>query len=297
MTAHGQPLHRRTAFIATLALLAASALGLTLGISKYKVMLRKFPIRPGNGRLLLALPSETESFIRVGPDRRENAEVEKTLGTTNYISRRYEEKTPRDPAKPVRLELHCAYYTGMIDTVPHVPERCFVGGGMQIGNMLGEIPLPLDASRWSIDTALDSLKFGDIYTVRLGNKSEKAGTYVRLPRNPKDIRMNVTTFLVGEGDLVQHAGYFFIANGGWVAKANDVRLLAFDLKTKYAYYCKVQCTGLNFASAEEFTAASARLLDELLGEIMLCLPDWPAVVLAQEAGNPVPGADAQEQAP
>lgn len=297
MNAQSRSLHRRPAFILAVALLAASALGLTLGISRYKVMLRKLPIRPGNGRLLIALPSETESFIRVGPDRRENPEVEKTLGTTNYISRRYEEKNPRDPAKPLRLELHCAYYTGMIDTVPHVPERCFVGGGMQIGNMLGEVPLPLDASRWSVDTTLDPAKFGEVFSVRLGNRSDKAGSYVRLPRNPKDIRMNVTTFLVGNNEAVQHAGYFFIANGGWVAKANDVRLLAFDLKTKYAYYCKVQCTGFNYSTAEEFAAASARLLDEMLGEIMLCLPDWPAVVLAQEAGRPVPGADAQEQGP
>lgn len=74
-----------------------------------------------------------------------------------------------------------------------------------------------------------------------------------------------------------YAGYFFIANGGTVCKAEEVRLLAFDLNSTYAYYAKVQVTSASVKSGEEMVRASGSLLDELMGDVMLCLPDWVEV--------------------
>jgi hypothetical protein len=70
------------------------------------------------------------------------------------------------------------------------------------------------------------------------------------------------------------AGYFFIANGSAVAGADGVRLLAFDLKNDYAYYMKVQFTSMQAESPEELAEVASSLLDDLLGEMMLCVPDW-----------------------
>jgi hypothetical protein len=86
-------------------------------------------------------------------------------------------------------------------------------------------------------------------------------------------------FIANGKDL--YAGYFFVANGGCVARAEDVRLLAFDLRSTYAYYVKVQVTSQDVSSQEELAQAAASLLDELFGDLMLCTPDWVEV----EAGR------------
>ena len=67
------------------------------------------------------------------------------------------------------------------------------------------------------------------------------------------------------------------SNGGWVASAEGVRLLAFDLKVDYAFYLKVQIDSADVQSPDELAALAGSLLDDLLGEIMTCAPDWTKV--------------------
>ena len=55
-----------------------------------------------------------------------DAAMVESLGTDKYLTRSY--ALDGDPAKGTML-LHLAYYTGMIDTVPHIPERCWGAGG------------------------------------------------------------------------------------------------------------------------------------------------------------------------
>ena len=106
--------------------------------------------------------------------------------------------------------------------------------------------------------------------------SDTPGTRVRLPRDitpEHPVPIRVSGF--GESGKEQlFAGYFFIANGGVVANANDVRTLAFDLTSDYAYYLKVQVTSSSPSSGEELVERAASLLDGLMGEIMRCSPDW-----------------------
>ena len=278
-------LSRHAGFVVVMALLVGAALAIASAIAAFKFTLRKLPIYPESGLLLSSLPTETESWVRVGPDRKESPEVEAVLGTTNYVSRLYKEKNPKDKAHPVLLDLHVAYYTGMIDTVPHVPDRCFVGGGMQIGDVLGDLPLPLDQTRWREDTTVPADMKGHIFVTRSTN-----GLYPRLPRDPQNIRMRTMRFVqTGGPDLF--AGYFFIANGGTVAKAEGVRLLAFDLNSTYAYYAKVQVTTASVKTGDEMARVSAGLLDELMGDIMVCVPDWVAV----QQGEYPPRSDDQSK--
>jgi hypothetical protein len=170
------------------------------------------------------------------------------------------------------VELHCAYYTGTIETVPHVPENCFVGGGMMQTSNAQILRLPLDMTRYAVDREADPVKHaGPIYATY-----DARGALRHMPRGLDNIKMTVTRF--AEGDRAIYAGYFFIANGGTAPGANDVRLLAFDLTDDYAYYAKVQVTSATASSHEELATLAADLLDGMFPEIMRRVPDWVDVV-------------------
>ncbi len=284
---------RQPAFVVTMLVLVVGAVGMGSAIRVAKVYLDKLPIYPRpidgkphqypeGGPTLLALPSETRNWKQFGSDDIMSEEVEEVLGTTNYLSRMFVEKNPQ-PGKPPRLvDFHAAYYTDQIDTVPHVPDRCFVGGGMQIGSAPKFLPLTLDRSSWRPDFDVpESEKVrGTIFTARMSSDyGNGLGRRVRLPRKPLNagddwITMKAMEFLRPGSDRKVYAGYFFIANGGTVAGANDVRQLAFDLSNDYAYYLKVQFTSDRVGSAEELRDMASSLMDDLLPEIMLCVPDW-----------------------
>lgn len=275
--------------IVATAVMLLAGLGFSAAAARYKLYLTKDAVYPADGRLLMALPRETTNWVAVGPDRRENADTEKTLGTTNYVSRLYK-RVNSSNSSPVILDFHAAYYTGMIDTVPHVPDRCFVGGGMQIGNIVGDLPLPLDQGAWIPVKGFTGDLAGGVFEIRTPNYSDRPGRYVTLPKRPQDIRLRTMQFL-DKGGTPFYSGYFFIANGGVVSRSEGVRLLAFDLKTKYAYYCKLQVTSRTVTDGEDLARQAASLLDELLPDIMLCLPDWrelerePAHTAAKDSTN------------
>lgn len=271
---------RSAAVWVSLLVLAGAAIALPATISAMRLRIDKKPIYPQSGLTLEAIPAETESFIRIGTDVREEAEVETVLGTKNYVTRAYAEKNPPPGKAPRILQFHAAYYTGAIDTVPHVPDRCFVGGGMQIGEILGNLPLPLDTSRWRVATGVPEHWAGRIYSVRLSNQFSNApGTFVHLPLDADQTKLRTMKF-IAEGQTL-FAGYFFIANGGLAARSEDVRLLAFNLEDHYAYYVKVQFTSSSVETGEELAELAARFLNEQYGEIMRCVPDWVEV----EAGT------------
>lgn len=264
---------RTPAFLAAVGVLSTAALGFGVGMRMANIYLQKLPIVGPDDRAVAAIPPELPSWTREGVDRRERVEVEKELGTTNYVTRSYRERNPKDPKNPRRLELHLAYYTGMIDTVPHVPDRCFVGGGMSTINAGEIVHLPLDASRWQLDDDVPAHLKGRIWRAPVYNQYGAVVRRVRLPRDPDKTSMKVTSFKAPGGSEVT-AGYFFIANGGTVPTAEQVRLLAFNLNDDYAFYLKVQFTAYGGRPSADFAADAADLLNELLPEIMRCVPDW-----------------------
>lgn len=284
-TRSSNPLKNPALWVAV-GVLAGAAATFNVALSAFKISLRKLPITADHGIVTSDIPPQTASWERARdsrgleiPDRRENSEIETTLGTTNYVTRSYVERRPKDPSRPLRMELHLAYYTGQIDTVPHVPDRCFVGGGMQVGNIIGDVPLNLDRSSWRLD---ESVPEGSkpLYEVFVPGEPPFGGAYVRLCRDADHIRLRTMKFLAGEGvDL--YAGYFFIANGGHTPAPDGVRGLAYELTSTYAYYMKVQVTSYTCKSPEEFTAAASSLIGELIGPIMRVTPDWVKVLNGQ----------------
>jgi len=269
------------AFGIAFSILSVSALGMGWAIAKWEVYLVKLPIYAPEGRTLRSITTETERWIRQGQDYIEPAENLETLGTENYLTRTYRRKdASEDDELPSRVRLHAAYYTGMIDTVPHVPERCLAGAGWVLRETWGEVEIPLESDSWVREKNLPEEIDGPVYTTLLSNRfsSREGGGRVRLPIGvtPEGgLRMRVSEFV--SGGETWFAGYFFIANGGAVASSERVRLLAFDLTDDYAYYLKVQFNSNEVSSPEELAELAGALLDDLLGEIMLCVPDWVEV--------------------
>ena len=264
---------RQPALLACLAVLAVSAAGMSAAITQGKIFLSKKAIYPPNNRQLHDIKARSLSWERAGTDHTASKEEEEALGTQNYVTRKY---ARRASDKPVVLDFHAAYYTKQVDTVPHVPERCFVAGGLQMVKEWGDVPVPLDRSRWrEAKDVPDELK-GHIVEAPVINEVGAVSTYVRLPRDPETLKLHVTEF-AGRGQRVM-SGYFFIANGGVVARANDVRLLAFNLTDSYSYYVKVQVSSATATTGEELAAEAGALLNDLLPEIMLSVPDWVEVV-------------------
>jgi hypothetical protein len=247
------------------------AVGLQVSIARMQVVLRKLPIHAKDDLPLRTIASSVPGWERIGQDNILSKEVIEELGTENYLSRTYRGQLN---GKPVAVELHLAYYTGMIDTVPHVPERCFVGGGMVQDGNTKFVPITLDFDRLSIDPYVDQAEYGPIYSA-VGDSFQS----VRMPFEIESrLKLRVTPFLDVRSDRRVFAGYFFLANGGIATSANDVRGLAFDPQTTYAYYTKVQFTSWEVDSSEELGMVAGSLLDELLPQIMRRVPDWIEVM-------------------
>ncbi len=281
--AAARPARLGLAFGIALAILGGSAAGIQGAINAFRLHLQKMPIYAPEGRVVRALPAETEQWVRVGADSSLDAETELVLGTENHVTRTYVEKRPVNPEQPRAIQVHAAYYTGMIDTVPHVPERCFTGAGLLLVDGPWIVDVPLDMSDWTLHP--DAEPGEEVLSTRLSNEfsSGGKGMRVRLPRGltpDRPLQLRVSKY-VGPDGTAMFAGYFFLANGGWVSSAEDVRLLAFNLTNDYAYYMKVQVNSAQAASKEELAAAAGSLLSDLLGELMRCVPDWVEV----EAGR------------
>ncbi|MEM6458024.1 MAG: exosortase/archaeosortase family protein [Planctomycetota bacterium] len=222
---------------------------------------------------LTRLPAEIGPYVL----EREDVlppEIVDELGTENYLSRWYRDtRVPEgEPGHLVRL--HAAYYTGLSDTVPHVPDRCFVAGGVQHKGLASHV-VRLDPSRFTEDP--DGPGFVGTATLPPPGEPKWAdGTVIRLPS--RDIDATRFTYgSPGRGDADQHVTYFFVANGKFLDSPNRVRLQGFDIRDRYSYYCKVEVQILGVADRAEFDRRVADLLDAVMPDIMACLPDWADV--------------------
>jgi len=274
------------AFIVCALSLLLGTVGLNAAVKAFKLYLRKLPIEASLP--VRVVPAETESWKRVGNDAELSADVVKTLGTENYLTRVYAEKNPAEGERPRLLELHLAYYTGMVDTVPHIPERCMVGGGFQINTGSAVLPLRLDTSSWRRASGVpaDFPQRETVTAARLRGRFASAnGKEVILPLDltladgpgagvNDQVHIRITEFSDPKSGAVVYAGYFFIANGRMTSSAEGVRLLAFNLSDDYAYYLKVQFSSWQVRSAQELADQAGSLLSELLPEIMRTVPDW-----------------------
>lgn len=157
------------------------------------------------------------------------------------------------------MALNVTYYTGMVDTVAHIPDRCMVADGYE----------PRNAK--TIDLSPGTLPDG----------------------TPRQLKAQFATFedQTGHGRVSRNIAYFFHCNGGYEPSPVGVRGKLQNLFERHAYYAKVELmtddparpgaappTDAQKAEAEKKSVAAMNdLLSVALPEVERCLPDWNAL--------------------
>ena len=175
------------------------------------------------------------------------------------VLRRIQTSTPE-----AVMALNVTFYTGMVDTVAHVPERCMVADGYE----------PKSPRFVPID----------------------AGTYP--DGTPRKFEMSFATFedQTGHGRVGRNVAYFFHCNGGYEPSSVGVRGKLQNLFEKHAYYAKVEMMtdepvrqnargDSTETDAGKSIAAMADLMTVALPEVERCLPDWKAFKAGAGGGN------------
>jgi hypothetical protein len=259
----------KLAFIIACGTLALCGIGFRSAVGYLNVYLEKEPVELR--RHLATIPRTLGRWQAVGEVQPLTEAVIETLGTRQYLDRFY--VLEGDP-NLAQLSVHIAYYTGMIDAVPHVPDRCFVAGaGLRPQMLPADYPLALEQSDWQEDPAglpYPLLKYADLISGGL--------VTVRMPAG--EFKLRTSEFQREDRPEARiYGGYLFIANGRTTATPERIRLLAFKKSEKHAYYCKVQfiAVGGRELEVQPFLDQVSDLLSELLPELMRCLPDWAEV--------------------
>lgn len=168
------------AFLAAAMTLAGLRVGFRFAVESANAFLEKRPV-PLRAQL-------TTIPLRLGNWRAERegapltAEIVEELGTDLYIDRWYTQGEAR-PDAPV-MSLHITYYTGLIDAVPHVPDRCLVAGGLIAKSRPKNLPLKIDDTQWVLSS--EHLNKGRPYPVLTH--------YDRVTGKPVRVRMPIGEF-------------------------------------------------------------------------------------------------------
>jgi hypothetical protein len=274
---------RQPAFLAAAVLLGVAAVGLNAATEAMRLHFRKLPV-PLSARLddaRLGIPARVGHWVQVSKDEPLDPAVQEALGTRDFVfrdyvdtrlvpaadvawfadrptaerNRRVAEIQSRTPEAVVRFAL--TYYTGLVDTVPHVPERCYVADGFE--------PATEPETR----------------AATLGTADGGAPRQV----NYRHLHFQDTT---GHGRVDREVAYLFHVNGGYESSSVEVRRRLQNLLQRHGYFAKVEVMTSALTRADstpaQRDAARARsaaafedLLAAMLPEVERCLPDWDAV--------------------
>jgi len=269
-------------FVATLLAGTGVAKMSALHLTKARLIKLAVPIQ----HHLYELPAQLGTWQAVRDSPPLSKDILDELGTTEYISRVYEDTAWSDSAQPGGVVLlHMAYYTGTPDTVPHVPERCFVGGGATPVSGPDVVPLSIDSPMFVSET-------DDAGQSVLIAPSALARGEVTLPG--RDFDATLFAFQGNETTPVSSVLYFFVANNNALATPDQVRAHGFSIEDAHSYYCKVELQWFGVSDPELVRQRSEDFLAAAMPEIMACLPDWAAV---QRGDWPPDGDGDGQQAP
>ena len=278
-------------------ILLAGALGLNASVNAFKLQFKKEAV--DLRQPIAALPGRIGPWLQVSVDQRFPPEMEETLGTVEYIQRHYVDLRVADPKLVAKLDeamarpadeeraeelralrgeiardvattspqsmvmLHVAYYTGSVDTVPHIPDRCMLGAGFEPMGATQRVELP---------------------GVRTGALGGEAGG--AMPASFVQFQMPGSG---GQPAQTNSVAYFFQVNGDYEYDAiTGVRKRLQNLLETHAYFAKIEVgvmapSGVADADAARNRATLADFLADALPEIEACLPDWNAVMAQANA--------------
>lgn len=238
--------------------LACAVTGLTFIVSSTKAVLIKKPV--SMRQPMVSIPQELGKWEMIN-DERLSAEVLEELRTKFYISRQYRDTTVplTEPGSTIRF--HVAYYTGTPDTVPHVPERCFVAAGLS------------PRGKEIVTLKLHDAGYREMADGSFTAQSRLSAAPVRIPA--LDIAATMFTYgSRGQNNADANVIYFFAANGRFLPTPDHVRFQGFSLTDEYSYYCKIE-VGVNLVGDKELAKQRVDdFLSDFLPQVMACLPDW-----------------------
>jgi hypothetical protein len=267
----------RLALVVTAVTLAVCGVGFRFAARAAEAYFAKRPVELRQP--LTNIPKQLGAWRHHGQDITLTAEIEESLGTTDYLDRVYEREA--EDGDTTAVLVHVPYYTGLIDAVPHVADRCLQAGGWAQAGLPRNIDLPIDRSGWRPDPGPVNRTTNQPYPlVTIRHHITGKPLTVRMPIVTDGFKLRTTEFLdAADPNARIYAGYFFIANGQTTPTPEGVRAFAFNLQTKYAYYAKIQFTmSVPVAmTADEFAEVVADLAGHLLPQLMLCLPDWSEI--------------------
>ena len=224
---------------------------------------------------LQEIPKQLGVWRQVGVDQPLPSDIEHTLGTEKYVFRVYADTrvirpewledaegddamkrqaaeqligVARAKAPEAFINMAVTYYTGLVDTVAHIPDRCYVADGYEPTRS----PEVVD---W------------------------KAGG--------RDVRVRYINFedQTARGLEPKNVAYFFHVNGQFEHDPiTGVRLRLQDLREKHGYYAKIEMMNL----VKDQAAARAAMADFLsagLPSIERCMPDWQKVKASERSGG------------
>lgn len=251
-----QAFSNRAFLIAALVLMTVGV-GMQFLTSSMKVYFRKEPV--ALRAPLLSLPQQMGPWTMISRDQPLQAEIEEALGTKEYVFRDYvdsrvigaervkqllalpQEKQHQEISdierRYPRAIIHFAvtYYTGLVDTVAHIPDRCYIADGYE--------PTEYAVEKWAIS--------GDRRVeVRFINFEDAAGFGNKQPRN---------------------VSYFFQVNGAMESDPLGVRRRLQNLFNRQGYYAKVELMTL-LQDREEAARTMQDFLGYSLDEVQRCLP-------------------------
>lgn len=285
---------RRPTFVLVLLVLFIGAVGINAATSAMQLHFRKeaMPLRAPEG--LAAFPQEVGTWVCVPEVHTVNADLAHDLGTNQYVFRTYVDTSAVVPGSAsgspiigrdevlrmgelsdkdrwVRLSdvrsknpnavmsLAVTYYTGKVDTVPHVPDRCYVADGFQ--------PSRYDVNQWEL------------------------GKYATGAERRVPVRFIDFEDQTAREQQNRCVTYFFHANGEYEDSPLVVRQKLQSLFERYGYFAKIEVMTLlpqaRAAAAPERAArheqdrqaaavAMQRFLTAALPSVERLLPDWNA---------------------
>lgn len=259
---------RQKGFLIAFTVFFLAAIGLNAAINFGGLEFRKERVELR--RDLNAIPEVLGPWV-MALDVRLPEEFEHSLGTKVYISRQYVDSrlVPKAQVDAIRklpddmqrqqavgelirrnpravINFHVPYYTGMADTVAHVPERCYVANGQD----------PVNPA-----------------TVRLP-------VFKDVPDRQPDLVVRYVEFRDRDrtSSSVANVAYAFQVNGAYEFDSlGGVRRRMQDIFQKHVYYAKIELMMHMGDDAKGAQAIMADFLSNAMPEVEKCLPDWKAV--------------------
>jgi len=264
-------------FLIAVVLLGVSAVGLNAATQFLQLHFKKQAV-PLRQELTAGFRAQIGAWVQVSKDEPLSPDFEHVLGTDHYMNRIYVDSrviaadlldrlkqmstrdrevelmqvAQRSPQAIIRL--HVAYYTGMVDTVAHIPDRCDIADGFDVSN----------------------------YQTITGGAF---GADAHGQERQIDFRYITFDDQTGEGRMSRNVAYFFHVNGHYESDPLAVRRRLQNLLEKYGYYAKMELmiqspaagelggiervdNGRSLAAIKDFIAAA-------VPDFEASLPEWP----------------------